>query len=159
MRIKLRSLLLVVVLSIGCILIPENKVIASSNDNQLMQIGDGMSAYQSEESIGYIQVMPRGKYLQTGFSAINKAGEGLLTAGGGTFAQMVVDDIKVDVDVEMFDGGKWENIKSWSESKKKDSAVITSKTFEAESGLYRVKCLHTANSESSGSTTDLFYLD
>lgn len=156
---RLSSLLLIGVLAIGCIMIPENKVLASSNEDKGMQLVYSEEAFQGEGKIGYIQVMPRGRYLQTGFSSISKAGEGLLTAGGATFAQMVVDNISIDVDVEMLDSNGWKSVESWSESKKNDSAVMTSKTFKAKSGIYRVTCFHKANTDSSSSTTDMFYFE
>lgn len=159
MRRSVETVILIIVLTIGSLLLPSHKIIVNANEGVSSNIVENTSVSEGDGSIGYIKAMPRGMYLQLGYSKINKAGEGKITAGGATFAQVEVEDIGIAVELQKLDGVSWKTVEMWSVNKKNESAIMTSKTFEVESGLYRVTSLHSANSEGSSSTTDLLYLD
>lgn len=158
MRKKILGIICIIVISISSVMIVENEVYASEGILKGdLNVGN-IQFTQETESKGYIQAMPRGMYLQTGFAEINRAGDGLITAGGATYAQRVVDDISISVEVQKMTGGSWKTYEMWSVDKKNDSVVMTSKNFKVEPGLYKVTCIHTANTDSSSSFTDSLYI-
>lgn len=117
------------------------------------------AAEESAEQIGYITVQPRGAYLQSGYSKINKVGEGKIAAGGSTAAQQVVSEVSVNVNVERKVNGSWVHYTSWTSTKKNAVAVTSSKTLTVPKGYYyRVKCVHYANSDVSSSITGGLYI-
>lgn len=153
---KIKSFVLVISLMLVGVLAFGDEVLAGSNGE--IQIENGTSQGQNNMNIGYIEKLPRGMYLQSGYSSISKAGEGLITAGGATLAQRVVDDISICVELQKLESNGWATIEIWSVEKKNDTSVMTSKTFKVEPGLYRVSSIHSANTDSSGSTTDAMYI-
>lgn len=154
MKKKIISIICIVLLLSGNVTFLGNEVLAREEN----LAADSINLAQGDESIGYIQVMPRGMYLQSGFSEISKAGDGKITAGGATIAQMDVEDLSICVEVQKMKGGSWVTYKMWTVEKKNESSILTSKTFEVEPGLYKVTCLHSANTDSSSSFTDSLYI-
>ncbi len=117
------------------------------------------AAEESSEQIGYITIQPRGAYLQSGYSKINKAGDGKIVAGGSTAAQKVVSEVSINVNVERKVNGSWVHYTSWTSTKKNAVAVTSSKTLTVPKGYYyRVKCVHYANSDVSSSSTGGLYI-
>ncbi|RHV32206.1 hypothetical protein DXB59_14165 [Ruminococcus sp. OM05-10BH] len=117
------------------------------------------AAEESAEHIGYITVQPRGAYLQSGYSKINKAGEGKIAAGGSTAAQQVVSEVSINVNVERKVNGSWVHYTSWTTTKKNAVAVTSSKTLTVPKGYYyRVRSVHYANSDVSSSATGGLYI-
>ena len=159
MSTKIRSFILIGILTIGSMLFPGNSIITSANENTYFNEEDNKLISVGDESIGYAQIMPRGMYLQGGYSRISKTGEGQITAGGATLAQMVVDEISIAVEVQKMDGGDWETVEMWSVEEKKESVILTSKTIKVKPGLYRVACLHSANADASSSFSDALFID
>lgn len=130
-------------------------VVSLGNQVNAAEKIDGSYLLENEdESIGATTQITRGKFLQSGNSRLAKAGDGLVAAGGATMAQMDVEDISIAVELQILKGGKWTTVETWSESKKNTSLVTSSKILEVEPGYYRVKCLHSANSEASSSFTN-----
>lgn len=155
---KILSIICIVFITISSVMSSASMVYASDNTEKRNLDTDSIQGVLEDESIRYIQAMPRGMYLQTGFSQISKAGDGLITAGGATYGQRVVDNISISVEVQKMTGGKWKTYEMWSVDKKNDSVVMTSKNFEVEPGMYRVVCIHSANTDSSSSSTNALYI-
>lgn len=154
MKKKIISIICTVMLLAGNVAFAGNEVFAREENLDV----DSIELAQGDESIGYIQIMPRGMYLQSGFSEISDAGNGKITAGGATMAQMEVENLSICVEVQKMTGGHWATYKMWTVEKKNESVILTSKTFEVEPGLYKVTCIHGANSDSSSSFTNGLYI-
>lgn len=103
--------------------------------------------------IGYMDGQTKGVYLSSGYSIIRDAGGGKIVAGGGTNATTYCK-VTLNVIVERLDGGNWKRVTSWVASAPSDMAVMSSKVLSVGSGYYyRVRCLHSANSDASSSMT------
>lgn len=121
-------------------------------------IGEDSVLMAEEMSEGYSSFSTRGVYLQSGLSRISKAGEGKVTVTGITFAQQRVDEVTVNVELQYLDGGTWKTYKMWTEIAKNDTSVEFVETLDVESGTYRVKSIHSANTDVSSSTTRGLYI-
>lgn len=117
------------------------------------------AAEESNEQIGYATIQTRGAYLQSGYSKINKAGDGKIAVGGTTNAQKVVSEVSINVNVERKVNGYWEHYTSWTTTKYNAISVSSSKTLTVPKGYYyRVECVHYANSDVSSSGTNGLYV-
>ncbi|MEG1715843.1 MAG: DUF6147 family protein, partial [Lachnospiraceae bacterium] len=99
----------------------------------------------------------RGMYLQYGSTAIAKSGKGILDAGGDSIGQRYVDTIKVAVIVEQWNAVDkyWGQCYSWDASERNSLSVTTSRTLNVPRGYYyRVRGIHSANSDRGYSYTD-----
>ena len=113
---------------------------------------------ESKLSEGLIQ--PRGQYLQSGSSSIGQIGSGKIKVSGTTIAQKVVSNIKVSVMVERRVKGDWVSYTSWNASDTNSYFITTSKTLTVPKGYYyRVRCVHSANTDVSDSNTNAIYVD
>ncbi|WP_461809851.1 DUF6147 family protein [Faecalimonas sp.] len=105
-------------------------------------------------------VEPRGQYLQKGISSIGKIGSGKIKVSGTTIAQRVVSKIKISVMVERKVNGSWVSYTSWSTSDTNTYSLTTAKTFQVPRGYYyRVRSIHSANSDVGDSNTSAIYVD
>ena len=112
----------------------------------------------SKLSEGIIE--PRGQYLQSGSSSIGEIGKGKIKVVGKTIAQQVVSKIKVSVMVERKVGNDWLSYTSWNASDTNSYFITTSKTLIVPRGYYyRVRCVHSANTDVSDSNTNAIYVD
>ncbi len=113
---------------------------------------------ESKLSEGIIQ--PRGQYLQSGSSSIGQIGSGKIKVSGTTIAQKLVSKIKVSVMVERKVGNDWLSYTSWSASDTNAYALTTSKTLTVPKGYYyRVRSVHSANTDVGDSNTSAIYVD
>ena len=113
----------------------------------------------AEESVGEMEPEARGQYLQTGTSKIVRAGTGKITVGATTVAQKQVSTIKAAVMVERLVNGNWVSYTSWTASKTNAYSLTTSKTLTVPRGYYyRVRSIHSANSDIGNSNTDALYV-
>lgn len=113
---------------------------------------------ESKLSEGLIQ--PRGQYLQSGSSSIGQIGSGKIKVSGTTIAQKLVSNIKVSVMVERKVGNDWLSYTSWSASDTNVYALTTSKTLTVPKGYYyRVRSVHSANTDAGHSNTSAIYVD
>lgn len=120
--------------------------------------GDKSVLIEEEMSEGYSSSSTRGVYLQSGLSRISKAGEGKVTVTGITFAQQRVEEVTVNVELQYLDGGNWKTYKMWTKTAKDDTSVEFVETLDVEPGSYRVKSVHSANSDVSSSFTRSLYI-
>ncbi len=113
---------------------------------------------ESKLSEGLIQ--PRGQYLQSGSSSIGQIGSGKIKVSGTTIAQKVVSNIKVSVMVERQVKGDWVSYTSWNASDTNSYFITTSKTLTVPKGYYyRVRSVHSANTDAGHSNTNAIYVD
>lgn len=105
-------------------------------------------------------IQPKGQYLQSGSSSIGEVGKGKIKVVGKTIAQQVVSKIKVSVMVERKVGNDWLSYTSWNASDTNVYFITTSKTLTVPRGYYyRVRCVHSANTDVSDSNTNAIYVD
>lgn len=148
---KIAALLLMTAVMIGGIFIPHGTVYASDRI-------DGSNLVYEDSSEGNMNISSYGAYLQAGMSNINKTGPGQAYAKGTTIAQRTVSKISVTVRLERLLGSAWVQEASFSATKYNDYEVNVGKTLPVSSGFfYRVKSIHTANTDSSSSWTDGLY--
>ena len=146
---NIRSILGIVLI---CVLLLGENVLAAD-------MVDGSALTEDTDSIGLSEIMPRGVYLQSGYSNISKTGTGSIAAGGTTNAQTSVSTVKVSVIVEKYVGGNWIQYTSWSATRYNASSVTSGKTMNVPTGYYyRTRSIHSANSDMSSSQTNGLYV-
>lgn len=105
-------------------------------------------------------IQPKGQYLQSGSSSIGEIGKGKIKAVGKTIAQKVVSKIKVSVMVERKVGNDWLSYASWNDSDTNTYFLTSSRTLTVPRGYYyRVRSVHSANTDVSDSNTNAIYVD
>ena len=105
------------------------------------------------------EIQPKGQYLQSGQSSIAAAGKGKIYVSGTTNAQKVVGTIKVSVIVEQKVGSSWYHYHSWTAQKHNDYEITSGKTLTVPRGhWYRVRCVHSANTDLTASNTGALYV-
>lgn len=105
-------------------------------------------------------VQPKGQYLQKGISSIGEIGKGKIKVVGTTIAQQVVSKIKVSVMVERQVNGNWVSYTSWNVSDTNTYSLTTSKILTVPRGYYyRVRSVHSANTDAGHSNTNAIYVD
>lgn len=158
MKKRLFRIILAGILLIGTLFVPGNELVTNAreeNANSEIRLLDE----SIRESVGQMQIMPRGQFLQSGYARISDAGNGKITAGGTTYAQMEVEDICISVEVQKLEGTKWKTYKMWNVEEKNKSVLTSTETFKVEEGYYRVVCLHIANSDISSSSTNGLFME
>ena len=122
---------------------------------------EGSYLIQEEESIGSNTGMSRGKDLLTGYSKVVRLGPELLYAGGSTIAAQVVDEVGISVIVERAQEGDdhWDYYDSWQKFNYNIDKVSANRQLKVEGDYYyRVRCIHSANSDMSSSFTNGVYI-
>lgn len=155
MSIKITKKILVFLLVLGCMIFPSKELKAES----IGDIVDGSYLTNEREVEAVAKSLTRGADLQLGTSKLTILGEGKIAIIGITFAQRVVKDIGVEVELQMIGSGGWETVESWKETDHNIEAVQVSKTVEVKPGYYRLYTHHTANSDESYSITDAIFID
>ena len=116
------------------------------------------SLLTEDSLIGYMQSQTRGVYLSSGTSNINDAGGGKIGAGGVTTAALKCR-VSVNVVVERKVSGSWVRVTSWTATRDSALFVNTGKTVSVASGYYyRVRCVHSASSDTSSSYTGALWM-
>lgn len=158
MRKKIVSMIVAISLATGIFaMIPAEQAKAAE---EIITVDGSVLLEDVEESIGNMIVQTKGQYLQTGSSKIVRAGVGKIAVGGTTIAQTTVDNVKIAVMVERLLNGKWASYTSWSTSKTNAYSVSTSKTLTVPRGYYyRVRSIHSANSDIGNSNTNALYVE
>ena len=129
-----------------------------SNAEELEATVSYESLLTANALVGYTTSQTRGVYLVEGSSIINDAGGGKIGAGGITTASMACS-VSVNVIVERKVNGSWVRQTSWTASKASSLFVNTGKTLSVASGYYyRVRCLHSAGTDSSSSYTGALWM-
>ena len=105
------------------------------------------------------EIQPKGQYFQQGVSSIAAAGKGKIYVGGQTIAQKVVGTVKVAVIVEQKRGNDWYHYYSWTSERHNVYEVESAKTLTVPRGYwYRVRCVHSANTDLTASNTSALYV-
>lgn len=153
---KKRIVTAMLALVMGISVIPVNTVKAEAEP-----VVESVSVLsEADESVGEMIMETRGQYLQKGISSIAEVGLGKISVGGTTIAQRVVDELKVSVMVEKYVDGVWKSYTSWSATAYNTYKVSSDKILTVPRGTYyRVRCIHSANSEGGNSNTSGVYVD
>lgn len=123
---------------------------------------DGSYLTHEEEAVGSNVGVTRGEYLLTGYSKVVRLGPGLLYAGGSTIAAEIVDEVGISVMVERAQLGdtEWEFYDGWQKYNQNTDKVSDNRRLVVEGDYYyRVKCIHSANSDMSSSFTDGVFIE
>ncbi len=127
-----------------------------------MTMVDGSYLTNDDESEGETSSTTRGVDLLTGTCKVSKASSTAIVAGGTTTAKHVVDDIGVSVAVERLrvGGSTWSYYKGFQATKEDAAYVSASKRYTVATGYYyRVRAVHWANDDVSGSFTNGILMD
>lgn len=110
--------------------------------------------------IGYMTESTRGVYLLGGYSVIDNAGGGKIVATGGTDAAMNCT-VGVTVILEKkTSSGTWKQVTSFSNSKENtDSVMAVRMVTVGGNNYYRVRSIHTANTDTGNSKTEVLFVD
>lgn len=156
MKRKILSVISALSLIIGLSGLPVNKAEAADME----AVKDSSVFVQDRDSVGESVPEARGQYYQTGSSSIGLIGTGKIKVSGTTIAQKIVADIGLAVMVERRVGGSWESYTSWSVFAHDTYSLTSSKTLTVPRGYYyRVRCVHSANTDNSSSNTNALYVD
>lgn len=154
MKKKLTIILLAVALCITSIFSVDMKVNAE-------EIGEDV-AYESllteDALIGDMEMQTWGVYLSSGKSIINDAGGGKIGAGGTTTAAKRCT-VSVNAIVERKVSGSWVRVTSWTVTNTNSLLACASKSISVASGYYyRVRCVHSASTDTSSSCTGALWM-
>lgn len=154
MKKKLTMLLLTIVLCLSSIYVIDIK----ANAEDIGEEVEYESLLTEDALIGYAELKTRGVYLVDGTSTINDAGGGKIGAGGATTAASYCK-VSVNVVVERKVDGSWVRVTSWTATNTSALFVTTGKTISVASGYYyRVRCVHSASSDTSSSCTSSLWM-
>ncbi len=107
---------------------------------------------------GYLVNQTRGVYLAEGYSFINDGGGGRVGCGGVTNAAARCK-VSVNANLEKKVSGSWVHVTSWSQINENALTASVSKYRLVPSGYYyRIRSVHTAGSDSSGSYTSALWM-
>lgn len=157
MRKKLISLSCALLLVAGLLGISTSQV--QAEDRPMI---DGSYLIREEKSVGYDTKVTRGVDLLTGYSKSVRLGPGLLYAGGSTIAAHIVDEVGISVIVERAQEGDdhWSIYDGWQKFNQNIDKVSANRRMEVEGDYYyRVRCIHSANSDMSSSFTDGVFIE
>lgn len=155
MKKRILSMCLGLALLCGMILLPINQVKAED-----LVADDGTVLIMDTESEGVAELFTKGVYLRSGSCKITKVGSGKINASGTTIAQKQVATVKVSVIIERYTGSSWVHVTSFAATASNDVMVNTSKNLTVAKGYYyRVRAIHSANSDGSSSATGGIMID
>lgn len=140
------------------LLVSAYNVKAASDDPIL----DGSYLTHDEESIGYDTKITRGEDLLVGYSKCVRLGPGRLYAGGTTIAAQTVENVQISVIVEraLDANDTWGRYDSWHAEDSNADRVGSNRALAVEGGYYyRVRSIHSANSDVSSSFTNGVYIE
>ena len=156
MKKKILSLCCALLLTVGLFGISYGEVRAEQ------PMIDGSYLTHEEEAVGSNVRVTRGEYLLTGYSKVVRLGPGLLYAGGSTIAAEIVDEVGIGVMVERAQLGdtEWEFYDGWAKFNQNTDKVSDNRRLEVEGDYYyRVRSLHSANSDLSSSFTNGVFIE
>lgn len=154
MKKKLTMILLALVLCTTSLFTANMKANAEEIEEEVTY----ESLMTEDALIGNMQSQTRGVYLSSGTSIINDAGGGKIGAGGSTTAAKKCK-VSVNVVVERKVGTSWVRVTSWTATNTNALVVSTGKTISVASGYYyRVRCVHSASTDTSSSCTSSLWM-
>lgn len=108
--------------------------------------------------VGYAENITRGVYLGDGYSIINKISSTKIGAGGVTNAA-VKCRVSTNAIVERLVSGSWARVTSWTTTVESGYSASVSKSLTVANGYYyRVRCIHYASTDRSGSFTSNLWM-
>lgn len=153
---KKRFIMIVLVLALFVTSIFTVEIEANAED-----IGEDVpyeSLLTDDALIGHMQSQTWGVYLSSGTSVINDAGGGKIGAGGTTVAAKYCR-VSVNAVVERKVNGSWVRVTSWTVTNSNAILACASKTISVASGYYyRVRCTHSAATDTSNSFTGALWM-
>lgn len=155
MRQKLAAFLLAFLMfTIGCF-----GINVEVNAEEVIGQDVDISEIMTEDAlVSYAELQMRGIYLMEGYSVINDAGNNKIGAGGSTTAAILCK-VSVNAIVEKKVNGSWVRYTSFSTTKTNALTATASKTLSVTSGYwYRVRCVHSASTDTSYSCTSSLYM-
>lgn len=155
---KKMSVCCALLLLMSMLLISAKDVQAASD----IPILDGSYLTHDEESIGYDTKITRGEDLLTGYSKCVRLGPGRIYAGGTTIAAHTVENVQISVIIERVQDADdaWALYDSWHAENSNEDRVGSNRALTVEGGYYyRVRCIHSANSDLSSSFTNGVYIE
>lgn len=158
MKRRLLSLCCTLILVASMISVP----VINSHAAEEQSIIDGSYLTNDKESVGYDTKITRGVDLLTGYSKCVVMGPGKLYAGGCTVAAHEVKEVGLSVIIERAQKGDehWVTYDGWNKFNENADRAASSKMLEVEGGYYyRVRCIHSANSDVSSSFTDGVFVE
>ena len=154
MKKKLTMILLAIALCVTSIFSVDMKANAQGTEEEVTY----ESLLTENALIGSMQSQTWGVYLSSGTSIINDAGGGKIGVGGSTTAATKCK-VSVNVVVERKVGSSWVRVTSWTSTNTYALVVSTGKTISVASGYYyRVRCVHSASTDTSSSFTDALWM-
>lgn len=109
--------------------------------------------------IGYSTNQTWGVYYSDGYSIINKISSSKVGAGGATNAKVKCTVLVNAILERKNSSGTWVRVTSWQQTNENAYSVVISKSVTVASGYYyRVRCYHTAGSDSSSSFTNALWI-
>ena len=154
MKKKLTMILLALVLCTTSLFAVDVKANAQEAEEEVTY----ESLLTEDALIGDMESQTWGVYLSAGRSIINDAGGGKIGAGGSTTAAKKCT-VSVNVVVERKVGSSWVRVTSWTATNTNALVVSTGKTISVASGYYyRVRCVHSASTDTSSSFTDALWM-
>ena len=154
MKKKLTMILLALVLFTTSLFTVDMKANAQETGEEVTY----ESLLTEDALIGNMQSQTWGVYLVDGTSIINDAGGGKIGAGGKTTAAKYCK-VSVNVVVERKVGSSWVRVTSWTATNSNALLVTTGKTISVAGGYYyRVRCTHSAATDTSNSFTGALWM-
>ena len=154
MKKRVVALFLALMFSVTGMIAGEGKVCAeeSAQDVEISEV------WTEDALVGYAESQTWGVYLEEGISIINNAGGGKIGCGGITEAA-VKCKVSCSAIVEKKVNGSWTRVTSWTTTNASAYSAIVSKTLSVASGYYyRVRCTHSASTDTSSSYTSALWM-
>jgi len=130
-------------------------------ESRAEEIGEGISFSElmtENALVGYAESITRGVYLVEGYSIINKISSTKIGAGGVTNAS-VKCQVSTNAIVERLSSGSWVRVTSWTTTVASGYSAMVSKSLTVTTGYYyRVRCIHRASTDRSGSFTSNLWM-
>lgn len=154
MKKRLMMILLAFALCVTSIYTVDMKV----NAEEIGEEVEYESLLTEDALIGNMESQTWGVYLSSGTSVINDAGGGKIGAGGSTVAATYCK-VSVNAIVERKVNGSWVRVTSWTVTNSNALLACASKTISVASGYYyRVRCVHSASTDTSSSCTGSLWM-
>lgn len=158
MRRRILAMCCSMLLVLGMAVVIASETKASDSVRML----DGSYLTDKDEAVGYATGKTRGEFLLNGYSKIVRLGPGEIYAGGTTMAAREVDKVKIGVMIERVkkEGDSWNYVDAWQEENLVADRISSTRRIIVQGDYYyRVRCVHSANGDSSSSFTNGIYIE
>lgn len=149
------AFLLALVLSVTGVFVGNTDVRAEEPEGEDVDITYLLT---EDARIGYLEIQTYGIYLVDGYSVINDAGGGKIGCGGTTHAATRCK-VSVNAIVERKTDTGWARVTSWTQTNTNALYATVGKYLAVASGnWYRVRCVHSAASDTGNSFTGALWM-